>query len=150
MSSSVRSGLVVTVVLLLAAGGFYLGVRLGERASEPGTTALTLDSPSAAAPRDVALRSGAGFTGFEAGALGGVVTRSGVAETDDTEGGTFAVQTATARLEVRTSAPARLYRIVPAEDALAPGDVVVIRVAEDGTAEAVLRVPADLREGDSR
>lgn len=148
MSSSARSGLVVVAVLLLAVGGFFTGMQFGERSSAPGTQALTLDRPSATEPRDVALRSSAGFTGFEEGALGGAVTRSGVAETG--EDGVFAVQTESARMQVRTSSPARLYRIVPAEAPLAPGDVVVVRVDEDGAAEAVLRVPADLREGDSR
>jgi hypothetical protein len=99
----------------------------------------------------VALRSSAGFTGFEEGALGGAVTRSGVAEGGEGgEEGVLAVQTESARMQVRLSSPDRLYRIVPAEAPLAAGDVVVVRVDEDGVAEAVLRVPADLREGDSR
>ena len=148
MSSGARSGLVVVAVLLLTVGGFFAGVQLGESASEPGTRTLTLDRPSATEPRDVALRSSAGFTGFEEGALGGAVTRSGVA--DGGEEGVLAVQTESARMQVRLSSPARLYRIVTAEAPLAAGDVVVVRVDEDGVAEAVLRVPADLREGDSR
>jgi len=148
VSSSARSGLVVVAVLLIAVGGFFAGMQLGERASEPGTQTLTLDRPSATDPRDVALRSLAGFTGFEEGALGGAVTRSGVAESG--EDGVLAVQTESARMQVRTSSPARLFRIVSAEAPLARGDVVVVRVDEDGVAEAVLRVPVDLREGDSR
>lgn len=148
MSSGARSGLVVGAVLLLAVGGFFAGMQLGERASEPGSHTLTLDRPSATERRDAALRSSAGFTGFEEGALGGAVTRSGVAESG--EDGVFAVQTESARMQVRTSSPARLFRIMAARAPLAPGDVVVVRVDEDGVAEAVLRVPADLREGDSR
>ncbi|MCK9495080.1 MAG: hypothetical protein M0R75_06235 [Dehalococcoidia bacterium] len=148
MSSGVRSGLVALAILALGIGGFVGGMRLGERASEPGTDTLTLDQPSAAAPRDVALRSPAGFTGFEDGALGGVVTRNGVVTAG--EDGAFAVQTGSATLQLRTTSPARMYRIAPVDGSLAAGDVVVVRLDEDGAAEAVLRVPADLREGDSR
>lgn len=148
MSSSARSGLVVAAVLLIAVGGFVAGMQLGQRASEPGSQTLTLDRPSATEPRDVALRSSAGFIGFEEGALGGAVTRSGVTEAG--EDGNLAVQTESARMQVSISSPARLYRIVAAQSPLAPGDVVVVRLDEDGLAEAVLRVPEDLREGDSR
>ncbi|MGE3962290.1 MAG: hypothetical protein AB7F65_11480 [Dehalococcoidia bacterium] len=148
MSSRARSGVLLVAILGVAAAGFLLGLRLGERASEPGTRTLTLDRPAAAQPRDVALRSPAGFTGFEDGALGGRVTRSGL--TEDLEDGVFAVRTGSARMQVRTLEPARLFEIVPAGAPLAPGDVVVVRLGEDGAIEAVLRVPVDLREGDSR
>lgn len=148
MSSSARSGVVIVAVLLITVGGFFAGMQFGERGSEPGSRTLTLDRPSATEPRDVALRSAAGFTGFEEGALGGAVTRSGVAETG--ADGVLAVQTQSAAMQVRMTSPARLYRIVSAETALAPGEVVVVRLDEDGVAEAVLRVPSDLREGDSR
>ncbi len=148
MSSAARSGLIAAVMLAVAVGGFLAGVKLADRASQPGTETLTLERPSAAAPRDVALRSPAGFTGFEEGSLGGEVTRSG--ETVAAEDASFAVVGGGARLDVRLSAPARLFRIVPGSEPLAAGDVVVIRLAADGAAEAVLRVPSDLREGDSR
>jgi len=148
MSSRARSGLLVVTILVIAVGGFFAGTRLGERASQAGTQTLTLDRPSASAPRDVALQSAAGFSGFEEGALGGLVMRSGTAEIG--EEGTVVVQSGPARLQVRTLSPARLFRIVAADSPLAPGDVVVVRVDEDGVADGVLRVPADLREGDSR
>ncbi|MCB9484015.1 MAG: hypothetical protein H6675_08400 [Dehalococcoidia bacterium] len=148
MSSAARSGLFAVALLAVAVGGFFAGSKLADRASEPGTRTLTLDRPSAAAPRDVALRSAGGFTGFEEGALGGQVTRSGA--TADVEDAAFAVEGGGARLQLRVTSPARLYRIAPASTPLAIGDVVVIRVDADGAAEAVLRVPADLREGDSR
>lgn len=154
MSSGARSGVVIVAVLLITVGGFVAGTQLGGRASEPGSQTLTLDRPSATEPRDVGLRSLGGFTGFEEGALSGAVTRTGVAESGEDGGngpdGTFTVHTETAQMQVRTSSPARLYRIATAESPLAPGDVVVVRVDGDGVAEAVLRVPADLREGDSR
>ncbi len=148
MSSRARSGIFLVALLVVAVGGFVVGSRLGERASEPGTQTLAVDRPSAAAPRDVALRSPAGFTGFEAGALGGLVTRSGTAAPD--EDGVFTVTTDSATLRVRTTSPARLFRIVPLDGALSTGDIVVVRTDEDGVAEAILRIPPDLREGDSR
>ncbi|MQC17951.1 MAG: hypothetical protein DWG80_02615 [Chloroflexi bacterium] len=150
MSSRARSGIFLVVLLVVAVGGFVSGTRLGERASEPGTETLEVDRPSAAVPRDVALRSPAGFTGFEEGALGGLVTRSGLAELEPDAEGIFTVVTDSATLRVRTLSPARLYRIVALEGPLAAGDIVVVRTAEDGTAEAILRIPPDLREGDSR
>lgn len=148
MSSGARSGLFAVALLLIATGGFFAGVQLGERASEPGTQTLTLDRPADATPRDVGLRSPAGFTGFESGALGGQVTREGVVA--GVADGAFDVETGSARMRVSTTSPQRLYHIVAVEAPLSPGDVVVIRLDENGAAEAVLRVPADLREGDSR
>ena len=150
MSSRARSGIFLVALLIVAVGGFMSGTRLGERASEPGTQALHLDRPSAAAPRDVALRSPAGFTGFEEGALGGLVTRSGLAELEPDAEGIFTVATDSATLRVRTLSPARLFRIVTLDGPLATGDIVVVRTAGDGVAEAILRIPPDLREGDSR
>jgi len=148
MSSRAKSGLLIVAAFAIAVGGFLAGTSLGERASEPGTQTLTLDRPSASAPRDIALYSAAGFSGFEEGALGGLVTRSGAAEVG--ADGTVIVKSGSATLQVRTLSPARLFSIVPATASLAAGDIVVIRLAEDGAAEAILRVPADLREGDSR
>lgn len=148
MNSRVRTLIAAGIGLVIVAGGFFAGSALGERASRPGTQTLTLERPAAAAPRDVALRSGAGFTGFEDGALGGAVTRSGtIAEGED---GAFAVETGSARLDVRATSPARLYRIAAGGGGVEAGDIVVVRVGEDGVAEAILRVPPDLREGDSR
>jgi hypothetical protein len=136
------------VLVAAAAGGFLLGVALGERASQPGTQVLTVDRPASVAPRDVALRSAGGFTGFEAGALGGEVTREGVATGVTAEGLTLA--SGAAVMQVRYVDTTRFYHLVDADRPLAPGDVVVVRLGRDGVAEAVLRVPADLREGDSR
>ncbi len=148
MSSGAKSGVLIVAVFVIAIGGFFAGTRLGERASEPGTQTLTLDRPSASTPRDVALHSTAGFSGFEEGALGGLVTRSGSAEVG--EEGTVIVRSGDATLQVRTLSPARLFNIASADAGITPGDIVVVRIAEDGAAEAILRVPADLREGDSR
>jgi hypothetical protein len=150
MSSRARSGIFLLALLAVAVGGFAAGARLGERASEPGAQTLSVARPSAAILRDVALRSPAGFTGFEEGALGGVVSRSGLVASSADADGAFTVATGSATLEVRTLSPARLFRIVTLDRPLTAGDIVVVRTAEDGTAAAILRIPPDLREGDSR
>ena len=148
MSSRAKSGVMIVAAFAIAVGGFVVGTRLGERTSEASTQTLTLDRPSASTPRDVALYSAAGFSGFEEGALGGLVMRSGAAEVGND--GTVIVQSGSATLQVRTLSSARLFSIVPADVGLAAGDIVVIRLTEDGATEAILRVPPDLREGDSR
>jgi len=141
---------ILAIVGLVLAGvvGVLGGMRLGEAASEPGLQTLTVADPRSTAPRDDAPRSPAGFTGFEDGALGGVVTRTGT--TTAFEDGRFSVMTGSAVMDVRVSATTRLYRLVEADSPLAAGDVVVVSLDASGAPTAVLRVPADLREGDSR
>jgi hypothetical protein len=146
--SRVTSILAILGLLFAAVGGVVGGMRLGEAASEPGSQTLTVADPRSATPRDDLLRSPAGFTGFEDGALGGVVTRSGT--TTAFEDGRFSVVTGSAVMDVRISATTRLYRLVEAPGPLATGDVVVVSLDATGAPIAVLTVPADLREGDSR
>lgn len=144
----VTSMLAVLGLLLAAVGGTFGGMRLGETASQPGSQTLTVADPRSAPRHDDMLRSPAGFTGFEDGALGGVVTRSGV--TTAFEDGRFSVVSGSAVMEVRISAPTRLYRLVEAPTPLATGDVIVVNLDATGAPTAVLSIPADLREGDSR
>lgn len=146
--SRVTSALAILGLLIAGAVGVAGGMRLGEAAGEPGVRTLAVADPRSAAPRDDALHSPAGFTGFEDGALGGVVTRTGT--TTAFEDGRFSVLSGSAVMDVRISATTRLYRLAEADDPLVEGDVVVVSVDAAGVPVAVLRVPDDLREGDSR
>lgn len=148
LPSSVASALAIGGLLLAGAAGLAGGMRLGERASEPGSHTVTLTDPRSAPARSGALVSPAGFTGFEDGALGGIVTRTGT--TTAMEDGQFGVLTGSAAMDVRVTRSTRLYRLVEADGAVSMGDVVVVRLDSTGAPVAVLRVPADLREGDSR
>ena len=134
----------VAIVLM----GLVAGMQLGQLASTPDEQVLALDRPSTVADRDVALRSVAGFSGFEAGALRGEVTRTGAITAPTAN--TLIVDSGIATAEFRFTSPTRLYRIQPTSVPLRPGDVVVIRLSAEGMGEASLRVPGDLREGDSR
>jgi len=139
-----------TLTALVAVGGigFWGGMSLGERASQPETRVLSLDRPSTVAPREAGVRSAAGFSGFEAGALGGAVSRSGAASASGD--GQLVVESASARAEVQYSNASRFFAIGAASRAPQAGDIVVVRVSADGAAEAVLLVPGDIREGDAR
>lgn len=150
MSGRVRA-LALAVVLVAALGGGVLsGIALGEHASRPGTQLLALDDPRAiesgvSAP----LRSAAGFTGFEGRpALGGVVVRVGVV--GDVQERSLAVVDGGGTLTISLTQPQRIYRLARATQPLAAGDVVLVRLDEEGAPVAALRVPADLYEGDSR
>lgn len=149
MSLRARLALMLRLGIVVAAlgGGVAAGVALGTRASAPVQTELVLADPALATPApEAALRSAGGFTGFDgAAALGGAVTRVGaIAGTRD---GSFEVTGAGSTLAIRTTSTARLYRVRRAASPLRPGDTVVVLVGADGSAAAVLRVPADLNEG---
>ncbi len=150
MSARLRGWLSAVGLVAALAGGAVAGSALGERASRPATDALTLASPAAAGSGVASpLRSAAGFTGFEGRpALGGAVVRVGAVE--DVQERSLAVVEGAGTFEVSLSQPLRLFRIVEASRPLQAGDIVLLRVASDGTPEAALRVPADLYEGDSR
>lgn len=148
MTSRWRTALSLVALVAFAAGGFWLGARLGEQASEPGMQVLSLDRPSTIPPREAGLRSPAGFSGFEDGALPGLVARAGTVTASDDS--TLVVESGSARTEVRYTSPTRFLTLLDAGRALQAGDVVVIRTAADGSAEAVLVVPGDIREGDAR
>ncbi len=135
-------------LVVAALGGVVGGMRLAERVNEPGTSVATVAHPASAPRAEIALRSPAGFTGFEAGALGGSVTRTGAIAAG--EGAAFDVRSGASAMTVRATSTVRLYRIQDTDRPLAPGDVVVVRLDEAGSATAVLRIPPDLREGDSR
>lgn len=135
-------------LVLAAAGGVLGGMRIAERANEPGVQTVPVTAPRSAGASDLALRSAAGFTGFEEHALGGRVTRTGT--TSASADGVFEVQSGPSAMTIQTSSPVRLFRIEGASQPLAPGDVVVVRLDEAGNPLAVLRLPGDLREGDAR
>ncbi|MQC17341.1 MAG: hypothetical protein DWG82_03790 [Chloroflexi bacterium] len=138
----------LTAIAGIAMAGLLLGVRLGDQASQPGEQVLTLERPSTVAPREAGLRSLAGFSGFEDGALGGLVARAGAAQAVD--GNLLVVESASARTEIRYTSPTRFFVIAGAQGGPQAGDVVVARLAPDGSAEALLIVPGDIREGDAR
>jgi len=144
MGSSLRSWTAIAGLLLAAACGTFTGLALAERASTADTNTLTVTDPHSAEETRTALQSAAGFTGFEGLALAGPVTRTGevVAGTD----GAFSVVSGEATLEVQTTSPARLYRIVPSAVPLSIGDVIVVRLDGSGVPIAVLHVPSDLRK----
>lgn len=150
MSARLRGWLTALGLAASLAAGVVTGSALGQRASQPGTEALTLAAPSSAGAGVASpLRSSAGFTGFEGRpALGGTVVRVGAVE--DVQERSLAVVEGAATFEVSLSQPLRLFRIVEASRPLQAGDIVLLQVAPDGTPQAALRVPADLYEGDSR
>ncbi|MEX1022942.1 MAG: hypothetical protein WD058_07320 [Dehalococcoidia bacterium] len=135
-------------LVLASVAGVFAGLGLAERANEQRVETLVLAAPASAEARDPALRSAGGFTGFEPSAIAGTVTRSG--QIAPGGGETFEVVTGAASMRVSTTSYVRLFHIEAADAALAAGDLVVVRTDEDGGAAAVLRVPPDLREGDSR
>jgi hypothetical protein len=92
------------------------------------------------------LRSTGGFTGFDGpGSLGGAAVRAGTVGA--VRDGTFEVTSPGSTLGVRTTSPARLFRLRAAAAPLAIGDAVVVRAGADGVATGVLRVPRELNEG---
>ena len=142
MSGRVR-GLLVTMLLLAAlGGGITLGARIGDRVTAPGTRVVAITDPALANPTPQwALRSAGGFTGFGGPpALAGDVFRSGALAADgDGDSGELLVEGPSATTTVRYEGSSRLFRIEPATDALAAGDVVVVRTV-DGTVRGILRV----------
>ncbi|MDP2327332.1 MAG: hypothetical protein Q8M79_04520, partial [Dehalococcoidia bacterium] len=150
MSGRVRALALVAVLVAALGGGVLSGIALGERASRPGAQLLTLDDPRGTeAGVSTPLRSTAGFTGFEGRpALGGVVARVGAV--GDVEARSLAVVDGGGTLAISLTEPLRLYRLGPATQPLAAGDIVLLRLDADGAPVAALRVPADLYEGDSR
>ena len=95
------------------------------------------------------LRSPGGFTGIDGRpALGGNVVRVG--QTDAVAAQSIEVLDGSGTFTVSLVEPLRLYRLGPADLPLAPGEVVLVRVDAGGVPQAVLRVPSDLGEGDTR
>lgn len=131
-------------LLVAAVAGVFAGLALAERANTQHVETMTLAAPSSAEPRDVALRSAGGFTGFEAGALPGDVTRVG--EMTEQSEGRYAVSDGQATLHVALTSAERLYTIQTATRGLEAGDVVVLQVGDDRTAEGALRIVAELPE----
>ena len=131
-------------------GGVALGMTLGERASRPGHDELVIANPALATTgAEPALRSPAGFTGFDGtGSLGGTAVRTGTVAA--AANGTFDVNSGGSTLGVRTASTGRLFRLRRAGTPLAAGDAIAVRVQADGAATAVLRVPRDLNEGAAR
>jgi hypothetical protein len=135
----VRASLLGLAVVLALVGGGWLGMRLGERASEPEVRELTFrdpllleDTPS------YAVRSAGGFTGFGGPPVfDGDVLRSGLVEAADDRSVTFADEAASLRISY--SSDVLLFRIVAASTPLEPGDTVLLRTV-DGVPAALLRV----------
>jgi hypothetical protein len=148
MSRRWRALVTLTALVVVGGAGLWGGMWLGERASQPEMRVLSLDRPSTVAPREAGVRSAAGFSGFEAGALGGAVSRSGTASPSGD--GQLVIESASARAEVQYANASRFFAIDAASRAPQSGDVVVVRLTADGVAEAVLLVPGDIREGDAR
>ena len=142
--------LVVAGALAAFGGGAAAGMALGERASRPGHDELVLADPAlAGAIGERALRSPGGFTGVDgAGSLDGAAVRSGtIAAVRD---GGFEVASEGSTLTLRSTSPARLFRIASLAGTLRTGDPVVVRVRADGTATGILKVPGDLADGARR
>ncbi len=148
----------MAVIGLLSAGaaGAVSGIILGDRASEPGTTTLSLLDPAfQQLLAEPAYRSAGGFTGFGGmPALGGRVLRFGTVrglELDPptgsgTIGGTLTVEADGAVATVRFVRAERFFSIGPAVEPLQPGDLVQLRI-EGQQAVGSLRLPPDLEEG---
>ncbi len=126
MSAPIRTFFNALGFVAIVAIGLVVGMQLGESTSAADDRILTLDRPSTVASRDVGLRSIAGFSGFEAGALRGEVTRTGAIAAPSAD--MIVVDSGAATAEFRFTSPTRLYRIQPADSPLRPGDVVIIRL----------------------
>jgi len=141
MSGGLRASLLGLAVVLAVAGGGWLGVRFGERASEPGVRELTFRDPLLLEDTPAyAVRSAGGFTGFGGPpAFDGDVLRSGVVESLDEAENALTLVDGAATLGVTYSTPKLLFRIVAATEPLEAGDTVLIRTV-DGVPASLLRV----------
>lgn len=149
LRARIEAATIAGVVLFAAAGGGFLGMRLGDVASEPDVERVTVVAPEVlAGPPDDVARSPGGFTGFGGPpAVRGEVQRSGLVQRADA--GTLVVGDAESGVTVRYTSPERLFRIVRAGAPLRPGDLVQVR-SEDGRAIAILRLPPGLEQGGNR
>ncbi len=150
--------LTLAVLGLLGAGGagVFVGIILGDRNSEPGTTTLRIVDPAfEQLIAEPAIRSAGGFTGFGGlPALNGRVLRFGTVESIEldppsptgTVGGTLTVTADGATATVRFIRVERLFTITPATEPLAPGDLVQLNIEGD-RAVGTLRLPTDLEAG---
>lgn len=145
---SSRAAAVLLFVLLggVGVGSALLGSRLAADMTEPNTRMVAIDDPAGSARiPDWAGRSEGGFTGFGGlPALPGVIFRSGVIA--EHEEGVIIVDSDDARTTINYRSPIRLFRIRPAAEPLAAGDVVVVRLV-DGRTAGVLRLLVEIEEG---
>jgi len=143
------SALAIVGVLLAPVGGAAAGIAAARAASAPSQREVVIVDPATATGGIEGLRSTAGFTGFDGpAALGGRVVRTGTMS--ETRDGRFEVTADGATLAARTTSTARLFRIERASTPLSPGEAVQLRLDASGALLGVLRVPADLHEGQNR
>ncbi|MDA1002108.1 MAG: hypothetical protein O3B31_01970 [Chloroflexi bacterium] len=135
-------------IIAAGAGGALMGTRLARAATRPPHQEVLLLAPElSAGPRAGALTSPGGFTGFGgAPALKGDVARAGTVTAVDVETGRLSIESPGGAVSVRFTASDRMFRLGPLTNALAKGDVVLVRV-EGGVAAGVMRVPPDLDVG---
>ena len=157
---TLRTRIVTVMAVLgllgLGAAGVFAGIVLGDRASEPGSTTLTLVDPAfQQLLAEDAVRSDGGFTGFGGlPALNGRVLRFGTVEAvaldppspAGTIGGSLTVAADGALAIVRFVRIERFFAIEPASQPLQPGDLVQLRVEGD-QAVSTLLLPPDLEAG---
>jgi hypothetical protein len=139
MNSRLGVWLFLLMLIGAAAGGGWLGVTLGERASEPDVRRLTFRDPLQLEDTPpFAVRSTGGFTGFGGPpALDGDVLRAGsVAAVDE---GSLTLEDGAGELVVTYATPVLVRRIRPAEAPLADGDTVLVRSVDD-VPVSILRV----------
>ena len=144
----IRALLLMAVLVAMSVGGIA-GVRLGEAVSAPEQRHVVLEALDAMVVAPVtAARSAGGFTGFDgAGGLHGEVMRSGAVESSG--GNTAVITTSESRVSIHFTRADRFFAIARATAPLRAGDLVQIR-ARDGTATAILRVPAGIEQGGNR
>ncbi len=135
-------------IVVAAAVGGATGIAVGERASQPEVHDLVVSDPRNAPEHALALRSPAGFTGFEGRpGLTGRVFRAG--QVDTATEGALAITAEGGRVDVRLRDGTRLFSLAPLTGELRAGDIVLARV-EDDVVTGILRVPPDLGEGEGR
>ena len=143
------SALAIVGVILALGGGGASGIALAERMNAPQQRDVVIADPSAATGGIEALRSPAGFSGFDGpAALAGSVARVG--KMSATQSGAFEVTGTGTTLAARTTSGARLFRIERASTPLSRGDAVQLRLDASGALLGVLRLPSDLHAGENR
>lgn len=139
MIARVGAWLLLLASLAAVGGGAWLGITLGERASEADVRALTFRDPlQLEGTPPFAVRSAGGFTGFGGPpVLDGDVLRAGSVTAADE--GSLTFEDGAGEIVVTYREASLVFRILAAARPLEGGDSVLIR-SVDGVPTSILRI----------